>query len=110
MVGGIPNRVNCHLTGLQVTAKPTLFQTVAPIDVRPFEVAELILNLFFAVSQFSGLVEGTIDISPTDSGRAFVGPVASNMDVVRSSQLARSRDVRIMVCHSYVLCKWIECK
>ena len=110
MAGSIPNGINCHLTGLRVTAKPTLFETIAPIEVRLFEVAELILNLFFAVSQFSGLVEGTIDISPTDSGRAFVGPVASNMDVVRSSQLARSRDICIMVCHSYVLCTWIECE
>ena len=76
MAGSIPNGVNCHLTGLRVTAKPTLFQTVAPIDVRPFEVGELVLNLFLAVPQFSGFVEGTIDISPADSGRAFVGLVA----------------------------------
>jgi len=35
-----------------------------------------VLNLFLAVAQFSGFVEGTTDISPAESGMAFVGPVA----------------------------------
>jgi len=34
------------------------------------------LNLFLAVAQFSGFVEGTTDISLAESGMAFVGPVA----------------------------------
>ena len=72
----IPNGVNCHLTGLRVTAKPTLFETIAPIEVQSFEFIELILDLFLAVSQFSGIVEGTINISPPDGGRAFLSPMA----------------------------------
>ena len=50
--------------------------TVAPIEVRPFHVVKLVMHLFLAVAQFSGIVEGTMNISPTDRGRAFVRPVA----------------------------------
>ena len=53
-----------------------MFAPVAPVEVQSFEFVELVLDLFLAVSQFSGIVEGTINISPADGGRAFVSQVS----------------------------------
>ena len=49
--------------------------TVAPIEIRPFQLVVLILQLFLVVPEPCGLVKGTMDICPPDRGWGIVAPM-----------------------------------
>ena len=49
--------------------------TVAPIEIRPFQLVVLVLELFLVVPKPFGLVKGTMDTCPPDRGWGIVAPV-----------------------------------
>ena len=49
--------------------------TIAPIEIRPFQLVVLVLELFLVVLEPCGLVKGTMDICPPDRGLGIVAPV-----------------------------------
>jgi hypothetical protein len=49
--------------------------SIAPREVRPFQIHILVLQLFLVVPELCGLVEGTLDISPPDRGWGVVALV-----------------------------------
>lgn len=54
-----------------------MLEALAPVVKRPFQVVELVLQLFFVVPQFGGFVESLVNISPPNGGRASVRPMAN---------------------------------
>ena len=52
-----------------------MYLTVAPIEIRPFQLVVLILELFLVVPEPCGLVKGKMDICPPDRGWGIVAPV-----------------------------------
>ena len=49
--------------------------TVAPIELCPFQLVVLVLELFLVVPEPYGLVQGTMDICPPDRGWGIVALV-----------------------------------
>ena len=49
--------------------------SVAPIEIHPFQLVVLVLELFLVVPEPCGLVKGTIDICPPKKGWGIVALV-----------------------------------
>ena len=60
---------------MRVMAKPSMDLTIAPIEIRPFQLVVLVLELFLVVPKPFGLVKGTMDTCPPDRGWGIVAPV-----------------------------------
>ena len=60
---------------MRVTTKPGMDMSIAPIEIRPFQLVVLVLELFLVVPEPCGLVKGTMDICPPDRGWGIVALV-----------------------------------